>query len=242
MQFETQRLRLRPWHPTQDARHAMDIFGAQKVMNWVEPADIDTNLRQVQNRLQRYAEQTRQAKNGTGSWAVVQKDIGRVIGHIILMPLPDIKEVRSDHVIEPIEDGLPTDYIEIGWHFRPASWGFGYAKEAAYCIMQHAFSDLMLPMLLAVAYPDNHRSIALMDRLGMKDEGVTTRLYGGQILRLYVMGAEFFLENAQSEQSTQSAQRAQSKQNAKGSVQPSVQTETTPLQAAPEAAPEETPA
>lgn len=200
MQFETQRLRLRPWQPTQDARHAMDIFGAQKVMDWVEPADIDINLRQVQNRLQRYVEQTRQSKNGTGSWAVVQKDIGRVIGHIILMPLPDIKEVRSEHVIEPIEGGLPTDYIEIGWHFRPASWGFGYAKEAALCIMQHAFTALSLPMLLAVAYPDNHRSIALMDRLGMKDEGVTTRLYGGQILRLYVMGAESFLSEAQSTQ------------------------------------------
>ena len=66
--------------------------------------------------------------------------------------------------------------------------------------MHHAYTALSLPMLLAVAYPDNHRSIALMDRLGMKDEGVTTRLYGGQILRLYVMGAESFLSEAQSTQ------------------------------------------
>ena len=192
MPFETQRLILRNWNPTQDARHAMDIFGDAKVMQWVDPNGEDASIRQVQNRLQGYVDKNRKAKSAAGSWAVVQKDIGRVIGHVILMSLPDIKEVRSNHVEAPIEGGLPTDYIEIGWHFRPASWGYGYASEAARCIMRYAFEEWNLPMLLAVTHPDNQRSVAVMERIGMHDSGVTTRLYGGQLLRLYELSGEAF--------------------------------------------------
>lgn len=189
MQFETERLILRDWQPSLDVRHAMDIFGDAKVMSWVDDSR-DTSLRQIQCRLQRYAELNTRAKKltthkGTGSWAVVQKDIGRVIGHVVLLLLPDMKEVRSEHTIESIPDGLCTHYIEIGWHFRPSSWGFGYATEAARCIAQYAFDSLQLPLLLSVTQKENKRSIALMERLGMQYDGVTTRFYGGEPLLLY---------------------------------------------------------
>lgn len=189
MQFETQRLILRDWYPREDARYAMDIFGDERVMAWVEGDVRDGSMRQVQARLQRYAEQTKRSKDGMRSWAVVQKDIGRVIGNVVLCWLPDMEEVRKQHTPEPIEDGMSTDFVEIGWHFRPSSWGFGYATEAAGCIARHSFETLDVPMLLAVTQPDNRRSIAVMEKLGMQYGGITTRCYGGRVLSLYTLKA-----------------------------------------------------
>ncbi len=190
MQFETQRLILRDWHPTQDARHAMDIYGDARVMNWYEGSAKDSSMRDIQVRLQRYADQAKCAKNGTRTWAVVQKDIGRAIGSVVLCPLPDMQDAREQHTTpEPIEDGLPTEFIEIGWHFRPSSWDFGFATEAALCIAQYSFDVLKLPMLLAVTQPENVRSIAVMKKLGMRYDGMTTRCYGGKVLSLYLLTA-----------------------------------------------------
>lgn len=210
MQFETQRLLIRPWKPSLDARHALDIYGDRRVMTWVDDDSCDVSIRQVQVRLQRYASQ--RTSNIVGSWAVEQKDIGRVIGSILLVQLPDLKnkapaknsfaKLRQKRVDESSPDGNPsakdsldypdgiqTNYVEIGWHFRPASWGFGYATEAAQRIAQHAFEDLHLPVLLAVSAPENKRSVAVMERLGMRSDGLTTRYYGGAPLLLYQLKA-----------------------------------------------------
>lgn len=189
MQLETQRLILRDWHPNVDARHAMDIFGDSRVMAWVEGSHKDTSFRQVQGRLQRYQDITNDQEDDTRSWAVEQKDIGRVIGHVLLTALPDLQKMlraSTGNDIETIDpEGMPTDYIEIGWHFRPASWGYGYATEAAHCIAQYAFDTLALPMLLSVSDPHNLRSVGVMKRLGMRYDGITTRYYKGAEMVLY---------------------------------------------------------
>lgn len=205
MEFETPRLYLRDWRPAEDARHAMDIFGDARVARWMKPGQYhrgtehvakDTSIRQVQGRLVRYADQAGKSKKGDRSWAVVQKDIGRVIGSIEIAMLPDMEDVRAGHVPEPIEGGLSTEYMEIGWYFRPSSWGFGYASEAANRIVQHSFETLNLPLLLAMSQPENVRSLAVMNRLGMRADGITTRCYGGKPLLLYTLTAEKWAEAA----------------------------------------------
>ncbi|MEL7072283.1 MAG: GNAT family N-acetyltransferase [Cyanobacteria bacterium J06581_3] len=205
MEFETPRLYLRDWRPAEDARHAMDIFGDARVAKWMKPGQYhrgtehvakDTSIRQVQGRLVRYIDQAGKSKKGDRSWAVVQKDIGRVIGSIEIAMLPDMEDVRAEHVPEPIEGGLSTEYMEIGWYFRPSSWGFGYASEAASRIVQHSFETLNLPVLLAMSQPENVRSLAVMNRLGMRADGITTRCYGGKPLLLYTLTAEKWAEGA----------------------------------------------
>ena len=192
-----------------DARQALDIYGDRRVMTWLEDGTRDLSIRQTQVRLQRYADQ--RTPHIVGSWAVEQKDIGRVVGSVMLTELPDLeskkpemRRVRSRQTSHSnsqpnsqpnsdanvqYTDGMPTDYVEIGWHFRPASWGFGYATEAARLICQHAFETLKLPLLLAVSDPTNKRSVALMERLGMQNAGITTRYYGGRPLLLYKLEA-----------------------------------------------------
>ncbi|MGC1308530.1 MAG: GNAT family N-acetyltransferase [Phormidesmis sp.] len=185
MQLETDRLIIRHWQPTQDARYALDIYGDSRVMTWLGD-DRDASVRQSERRLQRYV---KQAHRGRGCWAVEQKDIGRVIGSVVLVDLPDLKadlKAAKPSLADgkAIAGGMPTDYVEIGWHFRPASWGVGYATEAAFCIAQYGFEELCLPVLLAVLAPSNRRSHAVAKHLGMRDEGVTTRYYRGQALLL----------------------------------------------------------
>lgn len=189
MQFETQRLIIRPWQPNNDARHAMDIFGDARVMAWVEDGGRDTSIRQVQGRLQRYRKHSICGKRGIGSWAIEQKDIGRAIGHVMVRPLPDIKVTKTQRArpcdSDIDEAGLPAEYFEMSWHFRPSSWGFGYASEAAERVVRYAFEDLNLPMLLAIAHLENKRAVALMERIGMQSDGLTARYYGGEALLLY---------------------------------------------------------
>jgi len=201
MQFETQRLILRPWQPAIDARHAMDIYGDEQVARWVSDGRADTSIRSVQGRLQGYLDNRDQSI--VGSWAVEQKDIGRVIGHVLLITLPDLRntwptgnlwaELRqhsTEHADVQYPDGKDTHYVEIGWHFRRSSWGFGYATEAALRITSYAFEALKLPILLAVSDPENERSVAVMKRLGMQYDGFTTRYYRGKPLLLYKLSPE----------------------------------------------------
>lgn len=182
MYIETDRLIIRDWQPLHDARHAMDIYGDKRVTRWIGEGETDNSIHAVQGRLQRYASRSKKISAGepttvrraigTGIWAVVEKSIDHIIGSILLIPLPG-------------EDGQPTGNIEIGWHFRPASWGYGYATEAATQIIQYAHQQMGLSSVFAVTLPDNTRSIAVMERLGMEALGITEQYYGGRSLLLY---------------------------------------------------------
>ena len=60
----------------------------------------------------------------------------------------------------------PEEALELGFHLRPAFWRQGYAHEAATAMIGYAFRDLHAPALIAGHHPDNHRSQALLARLG----------------------------------------------------------------------------
>ncbi len=70
-----------------------------------------------------------------------------------------------------------TDDVEIGWHFHPHHWGNGYATESARAVLDHAFSDLDLPVVNAIAYEGNDASFAVMRRSGMTYRGTSDRWY-----------------------------------------------------------------
>ena len=64
------------------------------------------------------------------------------------------------------EQWYPED-LEIGWRLAREYWGHGYATEAAASWMEHGFTALGLPRIIAVTDTPNVRSIAVMRRLGM---------------------------------------------------------------------------
>jgi len=171
MQLETKRLLIREWVPTVDAVEAIAIYGNPGVTRWIGDKSVDTTVEAVQARLQRYRDRAA-TQPGLGCWAVVTHNPQQVIGAVLLVPLPG-------------RDRQPSGKIEIGWHFRPESWGHGYATEAASAVMTAGFERLHLPAIYAVTLLDNDRSIRVTQRLNMTDLGISDDYYGGHPLRLF---------------------------------------------------------
>ncbi|RWX59841.1 N-acetyltransferase, partial [Mesorhizobium sp. M4B.F.Ca.ET.089.01.1.1] len=67
-----------------------------------------------------------------------------------------------DHV-----PSMPSDTIEIGWRLAPEFWGKGYVTEAAEAWLAFGFETLDRDEIVSFAVADNHRSTAVMKRLGM---------------------------------------------------------------------------
>ncbi|MGD1861387.1 MAG: GNAT family N-acetyltransferase [Leptolyngbyaceae cyanobacterium] len=171
MQLKTERLRIRDWQPAADAADAIAIYGDSAVTQWIGDKSLDATIAAVQARLQRYCARTA-AHPDLGCWAVVHQESQTAIGSLLLVPLPG-------------RDNQPSGKVEIGWHFCPASWGHGYATEAAHAVLAYGFQTLKLSAIYAVTLPENQRSMRVTQRLGMSDLGISHDYYGGHPLRLF---------------------------------------------------------
>lgn len=70
--------------------------------------------------------------------------------------------------IQRLELDLPfCPCVEIGWRLHLTHWGQGYATEAAGAWLDYGFGVLGLAEIVAFTDSDNHRSLAVMRRLGM---------------------------------------------------------------------------
>jgi len=66
-----------------------------------------------------------------------------------------------------LEPHLPAGAIEIGWRLAPEFWGKGIVTEAAEAWLDHVFVTLGLDEIVSYAVAINHRSTAVMRRIGM---------------------------------------------------------------------------
>jgi len=60
---------------------------------------------------------------------------------------------------------------DIGFAYLPDFRRQGYAFEAANAMLAHARDRLRLPRVLAITRPDNHASMRLLERLGLRLAG-----------------------------------------------------------------------
>lgn len=72
-----------------------------------------------------------------------------------------------------VEPHFPPGTVEIGWRLAKPFWGRGYVTEAALAALDYGFSDLDLPEIVSFAVHDNHRSTAVMERIGMKRDAAS---------------------------------------------------------------------
>lgn len=161
--FETARLVARPW-VVDDAQAAFQLYSDPEVVRYIGGQLVD-NVQTQREKLERLHRAYPALDYKHGDWALVVRATGQVIGAAILKPTPDV-------------DRVPTDDIEIGWHLARAHWGHGYATEAGRGLMQYGFDTLGYDVLHAVIEPPNMRSIAVVDRLGMRYVERTTRYFG----------------------------------------------------------------
>ncbi|WFU10984.1 GNAT family N-acetyltransferase [Rhizobium sp. CB3090] len=67
--------------------------------------------------------------------------------------------------LEPI---LPENAVEIGWRLSARHWHQGYASEAGTALLRHGFETLELGEIISIAVHNNHRALAVMQRIGMR--------------------------------------------------------------------------
>jgi len=158
--ISTTRLVLRGWQ-VDDAAAALQIYGQQDVARWLSPAmDRIADVETMRKLLQQWIDEDDSAVPPAGRWALQDARDGRVIGGVILLPLP------------PGDDDL-----EIGWQLRPDVWGQGFATEATHGVAGWAFTQ-EIDEVFAVVRPGNARAAATARRNGMSWVGETDKYYG----------------------------------------------------------------
>jgi len=65
-----------------------------------------------------------------------------------------------------------TAEVEVGYAFEKPAWGRGFATELASVVVQWGFADRGLDRIVAVASPENGASRRVMEKLGMRYEGM----------------------------------------------------------------------
>lgn len=94
-------------------------------------------------------------ENGFGFCALERRDTGECIGFTGLNLTDGLP-------------GLPQKAVEIGWRLAPDFWGRGYVREAAKAWLDEGFTRLSLQEIVSFAVWNNVRSIAVMQRIGMR--------------------------------------------------------------------------
>lgn len=117
------------------------------------------------------------AEDGHGLWAVEIRDAGRFIGFVGLTP--------------PNFEAAFTPCVEIGWRLAADAWSRGYATEAARAALRFGFEELGLAEIVSFTVPDNVRSRAVMERIGLRrdpaDDFLHPNLPEGHRLRQHVL-------------------------------------------------------
>jgi RimJ/RimL family protein N-acetyltransferase len=83
-----------------------------------------------------------------------------------------------------------TEEIEVGYGFDRAAWGRGYATEAACSVVEWGFEQRGLNRIVAVAYAENEGSRRVMEKLGMRYEGMRL-VYGHESVYYSLTPAAF---------------------------------------------------
>jgi RimJ/RimL family protein N-acetyltransferase len=145
MHLETERLFIREF-TMDDLADLHEIFGDDEVMEHCEPA---YGLAKSERFLREFCVEREPKK----AYAATLKDTGKVIGYI-LWGAPDYPEI-----------------VEAGWIFNKAYWRRGYAFEAMTAMLRYGFEVQGLHKVFAEA-TDAVKSVGIMRKLGMRDEGV----------------------------------------------------------------------
>jgi RimJ/RimL family protein N-acetyltransferase len=153
IELETERLRLRQWIES-DREPFARLNTDPRVMEFL-PSILDRSTSDAMiDRLQ-----TKIIEKGWGFWAVESKQDKQFIGFVGL-------QILTANL--PFSPG-----VEIGWRLAFEYWGKGYATEAAQAALKVGFDRLELPEIVSFTTIDNHRSSAVMERLGMSRDPET---------------------------------------------------------------------
>jgi RimJ/RimL family protein N-acetyltransferase len=148
IEFDTERLRLRQWRPS-DLEPFAALNADPRVMAFF-PSTLEREASDAA--VQRWQAQI--AERGWGLWAAELLGTGEFIGFVGLQV--------------PIAPLPFSPCVEVGWRLARAYWGKGYATEGARGVLAQGFERLQLPEIVSFTAVGNLKSRAVMERLGMQ--------------------------------------------------------------------------
>jgi ribosomal-protein-alanine N-acetyltransferase len=75
--------------------------------------------------------------------------------------------------------------VDVGFAFLSQHWGKGYATESASAVLDYGRSTLRLGRIVAITAPDNHGSMAVLAKIGLKLERRLNLATGGPEVNLF---------------------------------------------------------
>lgn len=142
MLFETNRLAVRP-KEAGDAPAMHTVYSDAEVMRYSGGAF--TTLERTRTFVAAHVRH--QESYGFSMWSLVRRTTGDLVGDVGFL--------------------VCDQGVEIGWHLRRASWGRGYATEAARACLAHGFDRLGFSRVLAFVEIPNTASVRVIEKLGM---------------------------------------------------------------------------
>lgn len=139
MKIETARLLMIPCDS-----HSLQIIKAQ---NYDNDSEIANHLKELDDDPTLY---------GWGSWLVLQKSDGLIIGDAGFKGKPNSRQE-----------------VEVGYGFLENYWGKGYAIEAVEGLMDRVFNGMAIKKVTAETNWDNLGSIRVLEKVGMVKTKIT---------------------------------------------------------------------
>jgi ribosomal-protein-alanine N-acetyltransferase len=75
--------------------------------------------------------------------------------------------------------------VDVGFAFLSRYWSQGYATESAAAVLGDGWERLQLPRIVAITAPDNHGSIAVLERIGLRFERMIRLTENSEELKLF---------------------------------------------------------
>jgi len=144
-----------------DADGLMQAFGDPEVMKYIGDGSVRPR-EVVLERIALWREMF--SRNGQGQRTVIERATGAIVGDCGVFPIARV--------------GPET---EIGYRFRRASWGMGYATEAASAMLAHAMKPapegLGIRRICALTDLRNDASQRVLLKIGLHRAGTTDKYY-----------------------------------------------------------------
>ena len=108
---------------------------------------------------------------GFAMWAVEDRTTGTFVGQCGIRPAKSMDEDAGSE-------------IDLAYHFARAFWNKGYSTEATSAVLAYGLGPIGLESIMAVVVPENVGSWRVMEKAGMRYEGLAD-YYGLQGLKKY---------------------------------------------------------
>jgi RimJ/RimL family protein N-acetyltransferase len=158
MNLETQRLILRDFVMADTA----DLAACRQDQRYWRYYEVEDDIAgQAQEHVSMFVRWQSDLPRTHYQLAVVLKETGRLIGSSGIRQRPQVQYGVSS----------PGE-ADVGYELDPAQWGRGYATEAVLALLAFGFGRLGLHRVWAFCLAENTASWRVMERLGMRREGV----------------------------------------------------------------------